>query len=85
MTNSSNTDWEALARMQDEEIDYSDIPPLSASFFQRVQLWRSRQKVTVTVEMDADVLEWFQTAGDNWEAKVQAALRLYVEAHKAYQ
>ncbi len=85
MKNSSNTDWEALARMQDEEIDYSDIPPLSASFFQRAQLWRSRQKVTVTVEMGADVLEWFQTVGDNWEAKVQAALRLYVEAHKAYQ
>jgi uncharacterized protein (DUF4415 family) len=35
--------------------------------------------------MDADVLEWFTSESDNWEARLQAALRLYVETHKAYQ
>ena len=85
MKNTSNTDWEALNQMSDEEIDYSDIPLLTESFFQYAKLWQPRQKVQVTVEMDADILEWFKTESDNWEARLQAALRLYVEAHKAYQ
>ena len=29
----SETDWEYLENMSDEEIDYSDIPPLSDDFF----------------------------------------------------
>lgn len=85
MKDASNTDWEALTQMSDTEIDYSDIPPLTESFFQHARLWRQRRKVQVTVEMDADILEWFKTESDNWETRLQAALRLYVEAHKAYQ
>lgn len=68
--------------MTDEEIDYSDIPPLDDSFFERAKLWRPRQKVTVTVQVDSDVLAWFQTQGDQWEKRMRAALRIYVEAHK---
>ena len=54
-------------------------------FFREAKLWQPRPKVMVTVEMDADVLEWFKNESDNWEARLQAALRLYVETHKAYQ
>jgi uncharacterized protein (DUF4415 family) len=85
MKNSSKTDWEGLSQMSDEEIDYSDIPPLTERFFREAKLWQSRPKVTVTVKVDADVLEWFKSESDNWEARLQAALRLYVETHKAYQ
>lgn len=28
----SRTDWDRLAKMTDEEIDYSDIPPLTDAF-----------------------------------------------------
>lgn len=85
MKNTSDTDWEALVHMKDAEIDYSDIPPLSADFFQHAKLWPRHEKVTVTVEMDADILEWFQSTSDNWRDRLQAALRLYVETHKTYQ
>ena len=85
MNNTSRTDWKALAAMTDEEIDYSEIAPLSTAFFERARVWRPQSKVTLTMQVDADIVEWFQTAGDNWEAQVQAALRLYVESHKAYR
>lgn len=82
----SRTDWESLAIMTDEEIDYSDIPPLSDTFFKRAKVWRPQQpKVTVTVELDADILEWFKAEAEDWEARMQTALRLYVETHKAYR
>lgn len=71
--------------MTDEEIDYSDVPPLPDAFFERARVWRPRPKVTVTVELDADILEWFRAEAEDWEARMQTALRLYVEAHKAYR
>lgn len=85
MNKASSTDWETLAAMTDEEIDYSEIAPLSTTFFERARVWRPRPQVTLTVRVDADIVEWFQTTSDNWEAQVQAALRLYVESHKAYR
>ena len=82
--NTSSTDWDALAQMSDADIDYSDIPPLPERFFREARLWQPQPKVTVTLEMDADLLDWFKAESDDWEARLQAALRLYVEAHKAY-
>jgi len=34
----SRTDWKRLASMKDDEIDYSDIPPLTDAFFDRAVL-----------------------------------------------
>jgi uncharacterized protein (DUF4415 family) len=41
--------------------------------------------ITVTVPVDAEVLEWFQAQGADYEQRMQAALRIYAEAHKATQ
>lgn len=84
MNDTSKTDWEALAAMTDEEIDYSDIPPLSTTFFERARVWQPQPKVNLKLQVDADIVEWFQNAGDDWEARIQAALRFYVESHKTY-
>ncbi len=84
MKKSSKTDWKALASMTDDEIDYSDIPTLPNVFFKRARVWRPQPKVSVTVELDEDILEWFKAEDEDWEARIQTALRLYVEANKAY-
>ncbi len=78
----TSTDWKALEAMTDEEIDYSDIPPLTDAFFERAKLWQPKKQVTVTMHLDSDVLEWFQKQDQDWEKRMQAALRIYVEAHK---
>lgn len=85
MKKSSETDWKLLESMADEEIDCSDIPPLPDSFFEHAKVWRSQPKVSVTVELDADILDWFKTEGLDWREKIQTALRVYVEANKAYR
>ena len=36
--NISRTDWESLENMSDEDIDYSDIPPLTEDFFAKAVL-----------------------------------------------
>ena len=70
--------------MADDEIDYSDIPALPEAFFKKAAVWHPQPKVSVTVNLDVDILEWFKWEADDWEAKIQTALRLYVEANKAY-
>jgi uncharacterized protein (DUF4415 family) len=79
----SRTDWEALRAMTDDEIDYSDIPPLDDHFFERAA-WRSpeQKKVVVMMQVDPDVFAWFNSQADGWERRMRAALRIYVEAHK---
>ena len=37
-TKLSRTDWERVTTMKDEEIDYSDIPPLEANFFKEAHV-----------------------------------------------
>lgn len=83
MTNISQTDWERIDAMADEDIDTSDIPPLTDAFFKRAKLRLPRERVATTLQIDAEVLNWFKAQGDDYEQKLNAALRIYAEAHKA--
>ena len=38
LSNTSRTNWAALEAMTDEDIDYSDIPPLTDEFFKNATL-----------------------------------------------
>ena len=78
---SSATDWERIDKLTDEQIDTSDIPPLDADFFARATL-QMPDKPIVVLNVDADILEWFQAQGDQAKERMNAALRIYVEAHK---
>lgn len=69
--------------MADEDIDTSDIPPLSEDFFAKATLkLPAADKPVVAVRVDADTLKWFQSQGEEAENQMAMALRLYAEAHK---
>jgi uncharacterized protein (DUF4415 family) len=68
--------------MTDEEIDTSDIPPLDEAFFADARLRMPENKVSVTLDVDADVLEWFKAQGEDFRNRINAALKIYAEAHK---
>gem|GEM_PF-1403462 len=54
MKNSSKTNWEKVDALTDDEIDTSDIPPLTDSFFTRAK-WRKPVKpIAVTVHLDPE-------------------------------
>ena len=89
----SRTNWERLDALSDDEIDISDIPPLTDEDFARSE-WRvpaslrsgntpSAHAVLVEVAVDEDILAWFQSQGQNYQQRMRAALRLYAEAHQA--
>jgi uncharacterized protein (DUF4415 family) len=78
----SETNWARVSEMTDEEIDTSDIPPLDETFFANARLRMPAQKVSVTLDVDADVLAWFKAQGEEFQQRVNAALKIYAEAHQ---
>lgn len=78
----SKTDWARIDQMNDEDIDTSDIPPLDDEFFATAQVRMPEKKVPVTLSVDADVLKWFESQGAEFQHRVNAALRIYAEAHQ---
>lgn len=82
MSKPSETNWDRIGAMTDEMIDASDIPPLTESFFSKATLRTPRQPVPVTMLLDPEVLAWFQSQGPECERRINAALRIYAEAHR---
>jgi uncharacterized protein (DUF4415 family) len=68
--------------MSEDEIDTSDIPPLTEEFFAQSRWWKPKTALEVVVQVDPNTLEWFQAQGEDYEKRMAAALRIYAEAHK---
>lgn len=81
INSSSKTNWDRIDALTEEQIDTSDIAPLDDDFFARATLQMPTER-TVTLQVDADVLEWFESQGERAEERMKAALRIYAEAHK---
>jgi uncharacterized protein (DUF4415 family) len=78
----SETDWTRIDSVSDEEIDTSDIPPLDDKFFASAQWRMPERKTAVTLSVDDDVLKWFEAQGAEFQQRINAALRIYAEAHQ---
>lgn len=77
----SKTDWARIDALTDGSIDTSEGLP--DEFFGRAELrLPEKHRTAVTLAIDAETLAWFQ-AQDDYETRVNAALKLYAEAHKA--
>jgi uncharacterized protein (DUF4415 family) len=78
----SQTDWAALAAMTDEDIDYSDIPPLTEEFFQNATLRIPVTKAHQLIQLDPDVLQWFQAQSGEYKSLINSVLRHHIEQNK---
>ena len=79
-TNKSSTGWAKLDETPDETVDTSESPELNDDFFERAAV-RLPEPVSATLEIDPDVLAWFEAQG-NTSKRINAALRIYAEAHR---
>lgn len=86
ISSNSQTDWQRLDRMTDEEIDLSDCPEITPELFAKSVVRRGlptpKNKAQVTLRVDQDVLEWFKSQGRGYQTQINALLRAYMEAHQ---
>jgi len=80
---SIKSDLARLNRMRDDEIDYSDIPPLDKSFLKRAIVPWPPAKRQLTIRIDADVLEWLRAQGKGYQTRINRILRLAMETQPA--
>jgi uncharacterized protein (DUF4415 family) len=82
----SETDWKRLRSMKDEDIDFSDIPPMTPEMFAKAVIRRGLKpiprKKQLTLRMDSDVIEWFKKQGRGYQTKINSLLRAYMEEHR---
>jgi uncharacterized protein (DUF4415 family) len=76
----SGTDWERLSTMDDRDIDLSDNPELGNDFFVNATLRMPEPKKAVSLRIDTDVLEWYKTRGPGYQTRINAVLRMYMQA-----
>jgi len=77
----SKTNWDKVKAKTDSDIDTSDIPELEQDFFKSAKLRMPATKTSITVRLDADVLEWYRRQGKGYQTRINAVLRTYMEAH----
>jgi uncharacterized protein (DUF4415 family) len=84
--NESKTDFEALAAMTDEDIDYSDIPALSDEFLATAE-WIAEipAKELIGIRLDKRVLDFYRKTGKGYQARINAVLRENVEQEEKKQ
>jgi uncharacterized protein (DUF4415 family) len=79
----TEAELKALRDLRDEDIDYSDIPPLPTTGWRRVsELVSAENKQQITLRLDADLIAFFRSTGRRYQSRINAALREYVTAQK---
>jgi uncharacterized protein (DUF4415 family) len=66
----------AFARPE-SEIDFTDIPEADAAFWTMAARTGNEKprKKQMTIRLDEDVIEWFKSAGHDYQARMNAILR----------
>ncbi|OGI41105.1 MAG: hypothetical protein A2140_05665 [Candidatus Muproteobacteria bacterium RBG_16_62_13] len=81
------TDWARLRRMKDEEIDFSDIPELTDQELAQI-VWtvprapQSGAKITISMRVDPDVLDWYKRLGRGYQSRMHMVLRAFMQARQ---
>ncbi len=69
-----------LTAIQDREIDYSDIPPLSDEWFEQAgNRAHVPVKQPVSLRLDQDIIDYFKRQGRRYQTRINAVLRACVE------
>ena len=78
LTSRQKQELDALGKMSDDDIDYSDAPRIDWSNAVRGKFYRPIKK-SVTVRLDADVIAWLKSKGEGYQTRLNAMLRQMME------
>jgi uncharacterized protein (DUF4415 family) len=81
------TDWSRFDRLDPAAIRAGiesdpDVHPTDEKFWQGAEVVLPRRKETVTMRLDADLLEWFRRQR-GYQTRINAILRAYMKANAA--
>jgi uncharacterized protein (DUF4415 family) len=75
LTKEQKRDIRAIAAKRDEDIDFSDVPPvLDWSGVEIGKFYRPKKK-PITMRLDSDVIDWLKADGRGYQTKANWLLR----------
>ena len=75
LTKMQKEDIKRLRAKRDEDIDFSDAPPVLDWSKAEIGKFYRPQKKPVTIRLDADVVDWLKSAGRGYQTKANWLLR----------
>ena len=83
---SGTTDWERLRAMSGKDIRSGinadpEAHPTATDFWKQAKVVIPRAKQTVTIRLDADLLDWLRRQ-KGYQTRINAVLRTYMEAQE---
>jgi len=83
----NSTDWERFRSRTDRQIRRAieadpDVQPSDAAFWKDAHVVIPQPKQTITIRLDADLLEWLRRQ-KGYQTRINAVLRSYMNANLA--
>jgi len=82
LTRRQKENLKQIARIKDEDIDFSEIPELSEEWFARAvrgKFYRPVKEI-VSIRLDKDVLTFFRRQGTGYQTRINNTLREAMQA-----
>lgn len=81
------TDWARIGALSDEDIERmaeadKDNPATSRAYWADAKIGLQPLKTPVNAKFDADIVAWFKSQGRGYQTRMNAVLRLYMDAQK---
>lgn len=78
----SQQEVDRIAAIQDDEIDFSDIPELDEEWFKTAEVGPPLPRQAISLRVEPKVLNWFKTRtkGKGYQTYMNAVLKSYVDA-----
>ena len=81
----ARSDWDRVRSLNDDQIRRAiktdpDVYPTDPDFWKTARVVVPKAKQTVTIRLDADLIEWFRQQ-KGYQTRINAVLRTYMEAH----
>jgi uncharacterized protein (DUF4415 family) len=75
LTKRQKRDVRAIAARKDEEIDFSDVPPVLDWSEAEIGKFYRPAKKPVTLRLDSDIIAWLKTEGPGYQTRANWLLR----------
>jgi uncharacterized protein (DUF4415 family) len=82
LTRRQKENLKGVARIKDEDIDFSDIPELTDEWFARAvrgKFYRPVKEI-VSIRLDKDVLAFYRSQGAGYQTRINDTLRAAMQA-----
>lgn len=76
------TDWERVKREREAGIEPDPDPDEGEFDWSTARVVMPRPKTEVSIQLDDDVLDFFKSKGGGYQSMINAALRIYIKAHR---